>query len=304
MTLAVLIPTFRRPDSLARALKSVFTQTLTPAEIVVADNDPDAGARPVVEALKSAAPCPLVYVHAPEPGVANARNAGFTATTARRIAQLDDDESAPAHWLGALEAVRAVTEAAVVFGPVTPQAPPGQASAFTQAWINRLYAREPDLSDGVIDKPWGCGNSLIDRETAQLPDPVFDPRANETGGEDDLLFSRLARQGAVFGWAKEAGVIEHVEDARLSLSHLARRALAFGQGPSQTAAEEGRPLAVAGWMALGAAQMLACGLAVGPAALVSPKAGAGLADKAVQGAGKLVWFDFAAPRFYGRARLG
>ncbi|MEQ8434528.1 MAG: glycosyltransferase family 2 protein [Oceanicaulis sp.] len=303
MSLTVLIPTFRRPASLARALKSVFAQDRTPDEIVIADNDPEGGAGTIVEALRTAAPCPLVYVHASEPGVANARNAGFAAASGARIAQLDDDESAPAGWLSALEAVRETTGAHVVFGPVRPDADPAHASAFAAAWIRRLYAREPDFADGVTDKPWGCGNSLIDRAAASLPDPVFDPRANETGGEDDLLFSHMARTGAVFAWAAGAGVIEHVEDDRLKLIHLARRALAFGQGPSQTAAHEGRPLAVAGWMMVGAAQMLACGALAAPAALLSPATAAALADKAVQVAGKLVWFDFAAPRFYGRARL-
>jgi len=302
VSLSVLIPTFRRPDSLGRALNSVFAQDLTPDEIVIADNAPDASARPVVEALRAASPCRVVYVHAPDPGVANARNAGFAAATGARIAQLDDDESAPPGWLSALEAVRIATGAAVVFGPVKPEPEPQEASAFAAAWIRRLYAREPDLQDGVIDKPWGCGNSLIDRTRALLPDPIFDSCANETGGEDDILFSHMARTGAVFAWASSAGVTEHVEDERLHLRHLARRALAFGQGPSQTAALERRPLAVAGWMTVGLAQMALCGLAAGPAALVSARAGAALADKAVQGAGKLIWFDFAAPRFYGRAK--
>lgn len=303
MSLAVLIPTFRRPDSLARALQSVFAQSVAPDEIIVADNDPAAGARDVVEGLRLHAPCPLVYVHAPEAGVANARNAGFAATKAARIAQLDDDESAPPGWLAALEAVRTATGAQVVFGPVRPEPEPGEASAFAAHWCRTLYAREPDLPDGVTLRPWGCGNSLIDRSTAHLPAPVFDPRANETGGEDDLLFSHLARTGAVFAWAREAGVVEHVEGPRLKLPHLARRAFSFGQSPAQTAHHEGRPLHVAGWMMVGAAQAAAFGALAAPAALVSPAAAANCADKALQGAGKLIWFDFASPRFYGQAKV-
>lgn len=302
MSLAVLIPTYRRPAGLERALLSVFAQTRRPDEIIVADNDPAAGAKAVVERLADAAPCPLVYVHAPDPGVANARNAGFAATDASRIAQLDDDESAAPGWLEALEAMRVKTGAQVVFGPVGCEPEPSKASAFSAAWCARLYAREPELADGVTERPWGCGNSLIDRRTARLPDPVFDPRANETGGEDDILFSHLARNGAVFAWAREAGVVEHVEGRRLDLAHLARRAFSFGQSPVQTAVHEGRPLAAAAWMAVGLGQLTIYGLLMVPATFLSPAAGAQCADKAVQGAGKLVWFDLAAPRFYGRAR--
>jgi hypothetical protein len=303
MSLAVLIPTFRRNDSLARALRSVFAQTRTPDEIIIADNDPAGGAEAIVALLRADAPCPLVYVHAPEPGVANARNAGFASTRALRIAQLDDDESASPAWLAALEQVRMQTRAQVVFGPVRPEPDPGAASELAAAWCRRLYARDPELADGVTERPWGCGNSLIDRATAALPDPVFDPCANETGGEDDLLFSHLALNGAVFAWSAAAGVTEHVEGRRLNAAHLARRAFSFGQSPAQTAAHEGRRLAVAGWMLVGAAQLAVFGVLCGPAALMSPAAGAACADKALQGAGKLIWFNFAAPRFYGLAKL-
>ena len=116
MTIAVLIPTFRRNESLQRALQSVFAQTRRPDLIVVADNAPEAGARALVEGLREIAPCPLIHVHADQPGVANARNAGFEACKGHsRIAQLDDDESANPGWLAALDSMADTTGAAVTF---------------------------------------------------------------------------------------------------------------------------------------------------------------------------------------------
>ncbi|XBQ15679.1 MAG: glycosyltransferase family A protein [Oceanicaulis sp.] len=302
MSLTVLIPTFRRPDSLKRALESVFNQTRTPDEIVVADNAPEASARGVVEALAVHAPCPLAYVHAPEPGVANARNAGFAAAAGDLVAQLDDDESASPGWLAALDDARRETGADVVFGPVSAEAP-DHASALVKAYAGRLYDRRPAFETGEIGKPFGCGNSLIDRTRLALPDPVFDPALNETGGEDDRLFTALANAGAVFAWAAEAEVVEHVEGARANWSHLLKRSFAYGQGPSQTAAHLGRPLGVAGWMIVGAAQLAIYGALAAPARLAGAGACAAMIDRAAQGAGKLVWFDLAAPRFYGVARL-
>ena len=38
MSVSVVIPTFRRPDGVLRALLSVFAQTRLPEEIVVVDN--------------------------------------------------------------------------------------------------------------------------------------------------------------------------------------------------------------------------------------------------------------------------
>ena len=110
---SVLVPTFRRPDSLVRALDSLARQTRAPDEIIVADNAPEAGARRAVETFAGRAPCPVVYVHAANPGVANARNTGFAAARHALIAQLDDDESAGPDWLAQLLAMREATGAAV-----------------------------------------------------------------------------------------------------------------------------------------------------------------------------------------------
>jgi glycosyltransferase involved in cell wall biosynthesis len=300
MTLAVLIPTFRRNASLARAVKSVFAQSRTPDRIIVADNSPEGGARDLVAGLQAESPCPLLYVHASQPGVANARNAGFAACADMdRIAQLDDDESAEPGWLAALEAVADETGATVVFGPVRPEAE--GAGVVRTAWLRRLYARLPVLTDGMIEKPFGCGNSLIDMRACTLPSPPFDPAANETGGEDDRLFSLLARNRARFAWSSEARVTEHVDPRRGAWRALARRAFAFGQGPSQEAVERKAWAAAAAWMGIGALQAVVFGLLIAPARLGGAELCAATIDKAVQGAGKLVWFDRFAPRFYGAA---
>ncbi len=304
MSVAVLIPTFRRNAGLTAALESVFAQTPLPDEIIVADNSPEAGARSAVERLQAEAPCPLVYVHAAEPGVANARNAGFAATGAHRIAQLDDDETAEPGWLAGLLAMAEQTGAAVVFGPV--RAAPGLAAddPVSLAWAERLYARTPELDDGLIHAPWGCGNSLVDRQACRLPEPVFDILTNDIGGEDDLLFAEIERRGGRFAWASGALVNEHVDPSRVTRKALFKRSFAFGQGPSQTAADQKRWHGVALWMAIGGIQTAL----FGPAALVldtfklgPARLRAGLLDRASQAIGKWVWMNRFAPRFYGTA---
>lgn len=297
--LAVLIPTFRRPDSLERALRTVFAQTRTPDEIIVADNDPGGSARERVAALQADSPCPLIYVHAPSPGVSNARNAGFAAANAPRIAQLDDDESAPPHWLGALEALHEASGAGVTFGPV--QALAAHAGPVLAAWLTRLYSRDPGHAGGLIARPYGCGNSLIDRDRCALPSPVFDPAANEMGGEDDILFAALGAQGVRFAWAPGAEVIEHVEASRATLAHAARRSFAYGQGPSQTALKSRRYGQLAAWVAIGAVQAVGFALALPATAIAGPAMAAACLNRLVQGVGKMVFLDAAAPRFYGVA---
>lgn len=301
MSVSVLIPTFRRPDGLARALESVFAQTRLPDEIVVVDNAPDGCAKQAVYALAEKSPTALIYVHEPCPGVANARNAGFAVAKGRHIAQLDDDESAAPGWLASLMQTREQLDTPVVFGPVTAEA--GQGGRLRRAYMTRLYSRLGPERDRRIDKPFGCGNSLIDRVLAPLPALPFDPSTNETGGEDDLLFAHLAASGTTFGWSAGAQVIEHVGPARARWRYLMARSFAYGQGPSQAciAGERVRPIRLAAWMGIGAAQLAVFGLAAGPARLAGAHRSAACIDKAVQGAGKLFWMDAFEPRFYGAA---
>ena len=196
MSVAVLIPTYRRNEALADVIRSVLVQTRLPDEILVVDNDPKGGARETVEGLSLDAAAPILYVHEPRPGVSNARNTGFARTQARFIAQLDDDETADVNWLETLLSARQTLDAPVIFGPVIAQVSPNVRGQVRSAYMQRLYSRLGPSEDRVIEEPHGCGNALFDREALTLPDPVFDLAANEIGGEDDLLFARLKAGGA------------------------------------------------------------------------------------------------------------
>lgn len=292
---AVIVPTLRRPESLERALRSLFDQTGVAdrlREIVVADNDPAGSAAALVAGLAAQAPVPLIYRHAPVPGVATARNAGLAATKARLIAFLDDDEVASPGWLAALLKAQASTGADVVFGPITGRAP--DATAATRAYLERFFSRVGPADDRLIDHPFGCGNSLMVRATA-LPGPApFDIAADQAGGEDDALFSALAMRGGRFGWAAGAWVEEFAPAHRATLRYALTRAFAYGQGPVQTAARHGRWLAVVRWMMIGAGQTLVWG-----AAAMTPSRRPEMLDRAARGLGKVLWLPGFEPQFYG-----
>lgn len=301
MSVAVLIPTYRRNTALADAVRSVLAQTRLPDEIIIVDNDPKGGARETVEQLASDAATAIVYVHEPKAGVSNARNTGFARTRARFIAQLDDDETADAHWLESLLTAREALDVPIVFGPVMAQVSSDVIGAVRSAYMQRLYSRLGPADDRVIETPHGCGNALFDREALDLPNPVFDLAANEIGGEDDLLFAKLKARGARFGWAANARVFEHVQAPRQSWFKLLERSFAYGQGPTQACASANPSnwAGVAFWMGVGAAQLALFGLAAPLARLVSAQAAASCLDRAAQGLGKLVWFEAVSPRLYG-----
>ncbi|WP_420470033.1 glycosyltransferase family 2 protein [Brevundimonas sp. FT23042] len=301
---AVLIPTLRRPESLARALRSVFAQEGVAdrlSAIVVVDNDPAASARSMIDELRSASAWPLVYVSEPTPGVARARNAGLAATDASLIAFLDDDEAASPGWLGALLAAQSRTGADAVFGPITGRAP--DAKAWLRPYLERFFGRDGPAQTGLIAHPWGCGNSLLVRATALPGAAPFSAAADHTGGEDDILFAALEARGGRFGWAAEARVEEFAPAHRATLGYALTRAFAYGQGPSQTAAAARNWPGVIRWMVIGAGQAAIFGAAALALTLIHSPKRAELYDRTARGIGKVFWMKGFEPRFYGAAEV-
>jgi len=301
---AVIVPTLRRPQSLERALRSLFAQMGVAdrvSAIVVVDNDPVGSAATTIEALRPDSPWPLTYVHAPRPGVATARNAGLGATKAPLIAFLDDDEAAAPGWLAALLEAQADTGADAVFGPITGRAP--DAEPWLKPWLERFFGREGPDRTRLIDQPFGCGNSLMVRATA-LPGPApFDAGTDQAGGEDDALFAALAARGGRFGWAADARVEEFAPAHRATLAYVLARAFAYGQGPSQTAAAARNWPGVARWMAIGVAQATVWGAAATVLTLIASPKRAEMYDRTARGIGKLFWMKGFEPRFYGAREL-
>jgi hypothetical protein len=301
---AVIIPTLRRPESLERAVRSVLAQTGVSdrlREIVVVDNDPQASSRDTTAQLAEEAGIPIIWRHAPRPGVATARNAGLAATTAPLIAFLDDDEAASPGWLTALLTAQAATGADAVFGPIRGRVPDG--IGWTRPYLERFFGREGPDRTQLIDAPYGCGNSLLVRATALPGAAPFNAAADQSGGEDDALFAALAARGGRFGWATNAWVDEFAPPHRATLRYALTRAFAYGQGPSQTAAAAQDWWAVTRWMAVGAAQAAVWGAAALGLTLVASPRRADMLDRCARGIGKLFWMKGFEPHFYGTREL-
>lgn len=301
----VVIPTFNRPESLHRAVESLFWQGArrTGFRILIADNSQEASARFAYEALLTAVPdkITLSYLHVPEPGVANARNAAMNALTSPLVAFLDDDQSAPIEWLENLLAAYERFGAAVTFGPVLTALPDHVTRH--RAYFEQFFARNPDRESGLIRKPYGCGNALLDTRQVSGPKPWFDTRMNEVGGEDDLLFARIRKAGGKFAWAARAPVNEHPLPQRIRLRYTLRRALAYGQGPCTLARRANPPQygRLLMWMGIGAGKFALHGSAWLALFLIRHPRRAFQLDEAVRGLGKvLFWLEM---RFYGTATV-
>jgi len=302
-SVSVLIPTQRRPGPLALAARSVLAQAGLDGvalELVIVDNDAAPSARTAAVALADEACFPVRYVHEPRPGVAHARNAAVAASTGEWIAFLDDDEEAPPGWLAALLAAQARFDADVVFGAVRARIPAGVTRL--RPYFEQFFSRLGPAAAGVIEVPYGCGDSLVRRAALPHPTAPFALERNEMGGEDDVLFQAMRVAGARFAWSPEAWVWEDPAPERLNLGYTLSRAFAHGQGPTRLALQRTPPdrLGFARWMVIGAGQAVLFGaLAVGQAMVRSPRWPHTL-SRAVAGLGKLFGWGPFQLRFYGR----
>ncbi|HEY1313086.1 MAG TPA: glycosyltransferase, partial [Steroidobacteraceae bacterium] len=95
----VIVPTYRRPEFLAAALRSALSQSGVSKQIIVVDDCPDGSAGPIVASLDPA----IIYLKNPHPSSgwpARVRNYGFDTSLqmgirARFVHFLDDDDTVP-----------------------------------------------------------------------------------------------------------------------------------------------------------------------------------------------------------------
>jgi glycosyltransferase involved in cell wall biosynthesis len=101
--ISVVIPTYRRPELLARCLAAVLSQSFAREryEVIVVDDGHDDATRALVERMQPPGGAPaLRYLRPPHGcGPAVARNAGWRAAHAPLVAFTDDDTMADRRWL-------------------------------------------------------------------------------------------------------------------------------------------------------------------------------------------------------------
>ncbi len=210
--LTVVIPSFNQPDGLLRAARSVFAQTLAKTNrfaLVIVDNSPCATAGRAIETLRAECPTTVKMhaVHEPRPGIANARNAAMGAVETDLVAFLDDDQAAPETWLEPLLATHEAFPARVLFGAVITALPDHVTK--NRAYFSFFFGRQPRHERGYVTAYYGAGNALVDFSQVPGGEPYFDAAMNTSGGEDDLLFMRIERDGGRFAWSMDTHVFEY-----------------------------------------------------------------------------------------------
>ena len=233
VTIAVL--SYRRPDELTQCLPLVAAhaaanvlavphRTLVPS-ILVVDNDPDGGARAVVESARLDQRVGLHYVVERTPGIAAARNRALTeAGDAEVLVFLDDDERPTDSWLVPLIRTWEQTGAAAVAGRVL-----SVFDAELDPWVRAgEFFRRRRLPTGTEISVGAAGNLLLDLLQVHRLAVRFDERIALGAGEDSLFTAQLRRRGGMLVWCDESVATDHVPAERMTRQWVLERARSHG----------------------------------------------------------------------------
>lgn len=217
MTLAVLIPTFRRPHLLRAALDSLEAQTRRDIQIFVADNDVIGSGAAAAEVWAAACGRSVSAIRVSQRGISANRNAGlqcaFLDPAVEAVAMLDDDAVADARWIETIFRHLPDSGAVLLGGPTIytfPDTAPVSIRSLEMFGV-------PYEKSGPVPCLRSTNNCVVTRAFFDKNGPApFHPDFAFTGGEDTHLFRSSAARGERMFWMADARVIEPVPSERCS----------------------------------------------------------------------------------------
>ncbi len=225
--LSVIIPTFRRRDSVERALRALARQTLAPEayEVIVSIDGSQDGTREMVETFS--VPYQLRSIWQPNRGRAAACNAGIRMARGEVLVIFDDDmEPAPdcleSHWQAHPIGSRFGVMGAV---PITGEDDDPPVAAYIAAKFNQHLNNLAQPDHRLTLRDFYSGHFSI-RRNVLLEVGLFDEAFQIYGNEDLELSLRLTKSGVTLVYAPQALAYQHYSK---DFATLARDTIAKGQ---------------------------------------------------------------------------
>jgi GT2 family glycosyltransferase len=193
-TFSVIIPTYKRPQALARCLAALQEVDYPESqfEIIVVD---DGGGIPESLLYRYKKRLPVRFISQKQMGPATARNAGAAVAVNDIVVFLDDDCIVGRNWLFSLEQAFDQTPNHLIGGKTEIGDKQNIYSRASQYLIDFLYANYTDA--GGNPQFFTSNNFALDRR-AFLDSGGFDQRFKKAAGEDREFCRRWNRNGGKF----------------------------------------------------------------------------------------------------------
>ncbi|MGA8740928.1 MAG: glycosyltransferase family 2 protein [Terracidiphilus sp.] len=230
MKVTVIVCTYNRSQSLARALASVADSIMPEDmtwEVLVIDNNSSDNTRAVVQDLADRYPRIFRYVFEAKPGKSNALNRALRETDADVLAFMDDDVRVEPDWLCMLTRIFADPRYSGSGGRIVPD------SAFTlPIWLgtSERYALAPlamfdlGLEAGELKEPPFGTNMAFRREMFTRYGDFRRDLGPQPGSEirsEDTEFGMRVLGGGERLWYEPAAVVHHsVPQTRVKKSYF------------------------------------------------------------------------------------
>ncbi len=226
-TVTIAIITYKRHESLPRALHALRNIAIPPAtavKLLVIDNDATQSASQVVQDAARYMPFSVEYVVEEKRGIPHARNKALEmASDSDYIAFVDDDDTVDSQWLcGLMDAAR-LYYADVVKGQVI--------YTFDEEhqYLSNLAIFGAILQlTGAMLLNASTNNVLFSTHIYKNTGLRFDPAFTKTGGSDHHFFRVAKGNGASIVFSAEGIVYSHVSAPRTCGWWIARRYIRYG----------------------------------------------------------------------------
>lgn len=229
---SLIITTYNWPQALRLSVESVWTQTVLPKEIIIADDGSKDETRETIDQLRKQSPIPIIHVWQPDEGfqLSKIRNRGIAAASSEYIIFIDGDCILEPHFIE--DHIYYAQHGRCVCGPRVKLVSSATAKFLeTGSYVLPRFFLSPKIRFGyniyAIRNRWLCNRLAYEVGNLQIrvkllgcnmafwkSDAIringFDEGYSSWGWEDHDFGLRLRRSGVLLKCIKHAALLYHL----------------------------------------------------------------------------------------------